>query len=160
MGARSRRKGSRIEREVARIFQEHLGGTWSRVPLSGGWANRAEFATCGDVITTLKDFPFTVECKAVEGWHVEQLLTSPERCPIVDWWRQAVAQAQDAGKKPLLVFTRNFQPLFAVARTADGAHGRGLSAMLDGERVEIALLSDLLAKLQPVECACPTATSR
>ena len=114
MGARSRRKGARAELEVCRLFQRALGGKWSRVPLSGGWANRAEFHTCGDVITTLPDFPFTVECKNAEGWHLEQLLTNPETCLIARWWQQTCAEAAEAGKKPLLVFTRNFQPLFAL----------------------------------------------
>ncbi len=119
MGARSRRKGARAELEVCRLFQRALGGKWSRVPLSGGWANRAEFHTCGDVITTLPDFPFTIEVKCVEGWHLEQLLTSPDTCSITTWWRQACRQATEAGKKPLLVFTRNFEPLFAMVRSSD-----------------------------------------
>ncbi len=121
MGARSRNKGARCEREVCRLFAAALGGTWSRVPLSGGWGNRSDFHTCGDVITTLPDFPFTIECKNAEGWHLEQLLTSPDKCPITAWWRQACRQASEAGKKPLLVFTRNFQPLFVVLRAADAA---------------------------------------
>ncbi len=119
MGARSRRKGARAELEVCRLFQRALGGKWSRVPLSGGWANRAEFHTCGDVITTLPDFPFTIEVKCVEGWHLEQLLTSPEKCPLSTWWHQAHRQAEEAGKKPLLIFTRNFQPLLAMLRASD-----------------------------------------
>ena len=124
MGARSRNKGARAEREVCRLFQRALGGKWSRVPLSGGWANRSELHTCGDVITTLPDFPFTIEVKNAEGWHLEQLLTAPDSCLIATWWRQACRQASEAGKKPLLIFTRNCQPLLAMARLADlVAHG-------------------------------------
>ena len=124
MGARSRNKGARCEREVCRLFARHFGGTWSRVPLSGGWGNRKDFSTCGDIITTLSDFPFTIECKNAEGWHLEQLLTSPEACLIAGWWRQACAEAAEAGKKPMLVFTRNFQPLFVMHRQEDGSLDR------------------------------------
>lgn len=154
MGARSRRKGSRVERDVARLLQQALGGRWSRVPLSGGWGNRAEFATCGDVITTIADFPFTVECKAVEGWHLEQLLTSPDKCPIVAWWRQAVAEAREAGRRPLLVFTRNFQPIFAVLRAGDAealdlaVGARGLTVRVGDDAVIVVLFGDLLPALK------------
>lgn len=135
MGARSRNKGARAEREVCRLFQRALGGKWSRVPLSGGWANRSEFHTCGDVITTLADFPFTIEVKCVEGWHLEQLLTAPDSCLIATWWRQACRQAAEAGKKPLLVFTRNFQPLLAMLREVDliGAPRHGIACFTLGD---------------------------
>ena len=158
VGARSRRKGSRAEREVCRLFQRHLGGCWSRVPLSGGWGNRAEFATCGDVVTTLPAFPFTIECKNAEGWHLEQLLVSPETCPIARWWHQTCAEAAEAGKKPLLVFTRNFQPLFAMARCADLAGGEPrMDVALAGERVSIALLEGILPNLIAPGTAAPQA---
>jgi hypothetical protein len=154
-GARSRRKGNSLEREVARLFEQTLGGAWSRVPLSGGWANRAEFQTCGDVITNVNEFPFVIECKAVEGWHLEQLLTSPDKCPIAKWWRQTRREAGEAGKKPLLVFTRNFQPLYCVARSADVNasalinEGRAFLASLDHEQIVLALLDALLSTLGP-----------
>ncbi len=151
MGARSRRKGARAELEVCRLFQRALGGKWSRVPLSGGWANRAEFHTCGDVITTLPDFPFTIEVKCVEGWHLEQLLTSPDQCPIAAWWRQACREAAEAGKAPLLVFTRNFQPLFAMCRVDKASlvtltECRHFAILLDGIEVIVMLLVDGLPR--------------
>ena len=150
MGARSRRKGARAELEVCRLFQRALGGKWSRVPLSGGWANRAEFHTCGDVITTLPDFPFTIEVKCVEGWHLEQLLASPDQCPIAGWWRQACHQANEAVKKPLLVFTRNFQPLFVMVRAGDAGVRTNLKRAdfrLAVDNVEVWALKEFLTTL-------------
>jgi Holliday junction resolvase len=154
MGARSRNKGARAERDVCRLFQRALGGKWSRVPLSGGWANRAEFHTCGDVITTLPDFPFTIEVKCVEGWHLEQLLVSPETCPIATWWRQACRQAEEAGRKPLLVFTRNFQPLLVMLRSTDLPEAPRLRCgrfTVDDEPVAIVALEQLIGT-QWVRC--------
>lgn len=145
MGARSRRKGSRTEREVARLLAEWLGGTWSRVPLSGGWGARRSFGTSGDIITSLPGFPFTIECKACEGWHLEQLFTAPDRCALAGFWRQTRRQASEAGKRPLLVFTRNFQPLYAMLRADDRIHAFGdgapptsaLTAQIEGEPVVV-----------------------
>ncbi len=148
MGARSRNKGSRAEREVCRLFQQHLGGTWSRVPLSGGWGNRRDFETCGDVITTLPDFPFTIECKNAEGWHLEHLLTHPDTCLIARWWQQTCAEATEAGKKPMLVFTRNFQPLYVAVRSEDCAlAGSGVHLALADQGIAILMLEQLLPAL-------------
>ena len=148
MGARSRRKGTRAEREVCRLFQKHLGGTWSRVPLSGGWANRRDFQTCGDIITTLPDFPFTIECKNAEGWHLEHLLTHPDTCLLARWWRQACAQAAETGKRPMLIFTRNFQPIYAVLLVEDFVLEGGIGLALEGRAVTILLLEQLMPELE------------
>lgn len=68
----------------------------------------------GDVVTTDETFPFTVESKNAEGWHLEQLLTAP-KCDVIRWWRQAVEETPE-GKVPLLVFKRNRHPwLFMIA---------------------------------------------
>ena len=153
MGAHSRNKGSRLERVVCKLFADHFGGKWARAPLSGGWAGRAEFHTCGDVITTLPDFPFTIECKSVEGWHLEQLLVSPESCPITRWWRQAIHQAAEAGKQPLLVFTRNFQPVFAAVGSTEFFGPLPQAEMhttLDGQVVSVFLLEPLLQATAPL----------
>lgn len=161
MGARSRRKGSRAELEVCHLFQQHLGGTWSRVPLSGGWANRRDFSTCGDVITTLHDFPFTIECKNAEGWHLEQLLTHPETCLIARWWQQTCAEAAEAGKKPMLVFTRNFQPLFVAVRSEDcGLAVSGIHLALADQLIAILTLDHLLPLLAQPRPDTPDAIGR
>jgi len=153
MGARSRRKGNTCERRVARLLENAIGGTWSRVPQSGGWANRAAFSTCGDVVTTVKGFPFTIECKHVEGWHLEQLLVSPDTCPIACWWRQAKTEASEAKRRPMLVFTRNFQPLYVMTRVVDrSAAGlpeaaTQLVVRTDEDEVTVALLASLIPGL-------------
>lgn len=111
-----RKKGSAYERRIAKLFERWWGTKVSRTPLSGGWGNKKEFETCGDLICQ-GGWPFSIECKCYKKWHLEQLLTG-EKCKIKSWWKQSV---DDAGHKkiPLLVFTRNHQPNFIMLRVND-----------------------------------------
>lgn len=107
-GKKSRRKGSSNELAIAKLFKDWWGGEWARTPSSGGWATkdvREGFRTCGDVITTATDFPFCIEAKKQEGWHLEQLLTA-DKSLLYQWWDQAVEETPD-DMLPMLVFNRN-----------------------------------------------------
>jgi hypothetical protein len=117
-GRRSKRKGNSNEREVARLLREWWGeGEFMRTPSSGGWGRsrqvRDDFNAAGDIVTTATDFPFCAEVKSEEGWELEQLLRSPDKCPIAKWWKQAEEETP-AGKHPLLLFTRKLRPWFCL----------------------------------------------
>jgi len=98
-----RQKGKRGEREVAAF----LGTWWGYVepgcvfkstPGSGAWASkgavRGAFKTSGDLVTTAKLFPFTVEVKFREGFQLHTLLVG-RKSPVWGWWNQACAQAAE-----------------------------------------------------------------
>lgn len=121
-GKRSKRKGNSNEREVAKLLAAWWGsGEWMRTPSSGGWGRskqvRDDFNAAGDIVTTATDFPFCVEVKSEEGWELEQLLRSPDKCPIARWWKQAAEETPE-GKHPLLLFTRKLRPWYAMFQTA------------------------------------------
>lgn len=128
-GKKAKRKGNSNEREVAKMLAEWWGsGEWMRTPSSGGWGRskqvRADFNAAGDIVTTAADFPFCVESKSEEGWELEQLLRSPDKCPIAKWWDQTVRETPE-GKHPLLLFTRRLRPWYAML--AIPALARGLA---------------------------------
>lgn len=113
-GRKSKRKGNKAERDIAKLFQEWWGvGTFVRTPSSGGWATvaaRETFRTCGDIITDQKDFPFTIENKAQEGWTLDQIFYN-ENALVIQWWKQTLSETPE-GMHPLLVIKRNrFKPL-------------------------------------------------
>ena len=117
-GKKSKRKGNSNERAVAKLLATWWGaGEFMRTPSSGGWGRskqvRDDFNAAGDIVTTATDFPFCVEVKSEERWELEQLLTSPETCPIARWWKQAVEETP-VGKSPLLLFTRKHRPWYAM----------------------------------------------
>jgi hypothetical protein len=120
-GKKSRRKGSSNELAIAKLFKEWWQkGEWARTPSSGGWATkdvREGFRTCGDIITTATDFPFCVEAKKQEGWHLEQLLTA-DKSLLYKWWDQAVDETPE-GLVPMVVFNRNhLERLVMLDRTS------------------------------------------
>jgi hypothetical protein len=113
----SRQKGSVAEREVAKLLE----GWWSPVepgcryvktPLSGGWSTpqvRGDFRVSGDLATTAKLWPFTIEVKRRESWAWAPFLAG-KPTPILGWWRQALAQSVEMNLEPMLWFRHNREP--------------------------------------------------
>ena len=74
----SRDKGGRGERAAAKEFRDWWGTDFARTPSSGGFATakfRDDWNAAGDLVTPDNTFPFCVECKWVEDWTMEQLLS-------------------------------------------------------------------------------------
>lgn len=111
-GRKSRTKGATNERALAAVFKAWWGhGEWARTPSSGGWAtaaHREAFRTCGDIITTARDFPFCVEAKKHEKWCLDNLIHN-DKPDILGWWKQAKDETPP-DMIPLLVFARNNVP--------------------------------------------------
>lgn len=110
----SRTKGSRNEREIAKLLESWWAGVepgakFVRTPLSGGWSGadvRAGFQASGDLMTTAKWFPWVVEIKRRENWAWSTLLAG-KQSPIWAWWAQAIKAADEMRKVPGLVFRKN-----------------------------------------------------
>ena len=113
----SRRKGANAEREVARLLEQwwkqlEPGCRFVKTPLSGGWSGpsvRADFQTSGDLTTTAKRFPWTIEVKRREMWALDRLLAG-RPSPVWKWWLQACTQAAEAKRDPVLWFRKSREP--------------------------------------------------
>lgn len=113
----SRRKGQTAERKLVKLFEKWWGSPFFRTPGSGAFATRGFMNMdlqnmAGDIVTTDPQFPFCVESKKVEGWTLEQMLTS-DKTLMHEWWAQTVAETPK-GKIPLLVFTKNHAATFVM----------------------------------------------
>lgn len=152
----SRRKGQSAERKLVKLFEAWWGSKFFRTPGSGAFATRGfagvdTSSMAGDLVTPDPSFPFCVESKKVEGWTLEQMLSS-DKTHIHKWWDQAVRETPK-GKIPLLVFTKNHAPLYAMMRKDDMTGGldlltflsSGFQCTLNSEIVRIFSLSHLLA---------------
>lgn len=109
-----RQKGATAERYLAKLFATWWGTEFARTPMSGGFSTakfREDWNAAGDLVTPDPSFPFCVESKKVEGWTLEQLLTS-KKTLIHSWWAQTIKETPGE-LIPLLVFTKNRAPLFA-----------------------------------------------
>ncbi len=111
-----RRKGKQGEREVAAMCAAwwsalEPGCEFRSTPSSGGWATpqlRGHFKVAGDLTTTAKKWPFTVEVKRREKWDLSNLYAA-RPSPVWGWWAQACKAAVEEGRAPIL-FLRKGKP--------------------------------------------------
>lgn len=113
MGVNGKRKGSKNERGVSKLFETWTGFEFARTPGSGGlhWKGRAD--TSGDIVCISKEekdnFPFSIEAKSYKEINFEHLLylDNPD---ILKFWEQAKADAEEHEKEPLLFMRYNGLP--------------------------------------------------
>lgn len=66
----------------------------------------------GDIVAPVEatDYPFSNECKKVEGWNFEQIIKGTG--DVTDWWSQCCRDAKETEKIPLLLFSKNRSPIY------------------------------------------------
>lgn len=121
MAINGKSKGDVAEREVAALLKAWWGAVepdveFVRTPGSGGWqgANargrqlRSEFRLSGDLATTSRQFPFSVESKRREEWTIARLVDG-KPSPVWDWWCQCQRAAVESGEQlvPMLWMRHN-----------------------------------------------------
>lgn len=125
MGRGSYTKGNRFMVVVSRLISTWWCGTppkapfadlpfrprsTSIVPVEGHWQGKGDILHRPDVPVP---FPFAVECKDDEGGKLDSILEAPNWV-VWAWWQQAKTQAQVAGLRPLLVFSRRHRGVYVM----------------------------------------------
>jgi hypothetical protein len=119
-GSRGPRKGNANENAICLILSEWAGvpakkvtdslfrrRTTNVVALDGVWEGS------GDILAKPEAcWPFATEAKKQENWELDDLFSDNK--VLVDWWEQTLCQARRSGKLPLLIFTRNFRPIYCM----------------------------------------------
>lgn len=96
-GRSSKRKGAKGEREACEILSQALGFEIKRklgAARSGG-----------------------VDSEDLPGWAIE--IKRVEKAHIQSWWRQAIEQAAEIGRKPMLMYRASFEPWKIMVRLYD-----------------------------------------
>lgn len=103
MANRSKIKGSAYEAKIATLLSKEFDKEFRRVPLSG-----AIDYLKGDIWTPHDTawWPYCIECKHYSELEWNNLLTA-KTTDILNFWRQAVREADVMSKKPLLIFRWN-----------------------------------------------------
>jgi len=111
----SKKKGSKNERNLAKLFEKWTGREFARTPSSGGlrWSNTND--TAGDIICSDKThsryFKFVIEAKSYKDINFEQLLLDNKNKKILEFWEQVLADAKRAENKiPILLMRYNGMP--------------------------------------------------
>jgi len=113
MAVNSRHKGSRNERNVAKLMQEWTDYEFARTPQSGG-LHWKKAHTSGDIVC-IDDkhghrFAFSIECKFHEELDLLHLIDDTigkKSNKILSFWNQTMRDASLVNKTPLLFMRRN-----------------------------------------------------
>jgi len=114
MPINSKKKGSRNERNLSKLFHKWTGFEFARTPSSGGlrWKKRDDVV--GDITCTDQDhlriFPFSIETKFHDEIQFNHLLLGNTSIEIIKWWKQTTDDAARSGKLPLLMMRYNGMP--------------------------------------------------
>lgn len=108
----SRRKGAKVERNVAKLLEAWTKRKFAKTPASGGLQWKSSNAK-GDVVCTTEGhyFPFCIEVKAREKIDFSHLLTPGiKNIRILEFWEQCRRDATLAKKTPMLLMRYNGLP--------------------------------------------------
>ena len=109
----SKKKGSKNEREVAKLFHKWTGYEFARTPQSGGlhWKKQN---TVGDIVCIDdrhgRKFPFSIECKFhqnIEFSHLIDGTIGKNINKIIPFWEQCLGDAIKVNKTPILFMRKN-----------------------------------------------------
>ena len=109
----SRTKGSRNERNVAKLLEAWSGYEFARTPQSGGLHWKKQH-TSGDIVCIDERhgprFPYSIECKFHEDLdllHLISGLIGKKSNKIIDFWEQSEQDAKQVNKIPIVFMRRN-----------------------------------------------------
>ena len=103
MANKSKIKGSAYEAKIKRYLNSHFDIEFERMPLSCS----IEYLK-GDIWTPhdTAAWPYCIECKHYKDIQWNNLLTA-KTTDLLNFWRQAVREAEVMRKEPLLIFRWN-----------------------------------------------------
>ena len=103
MANKSKIKGSAYEAKIKRYLNSHFDIEFERMPLSGS----IEYLK-GDIWPPhdTAGWPYCIECKHYKDIQWNNLLTA-KTTDLLNFWRQAVREAEVMRKEPLLIFRWN-----------------------------------------------------
>lgn len=138
-GINSRNKGSRAERNVAKLFEAWTGRTFAKTPSSGGLQWKTTNSK-GDIVCTKEGhfFPFCIEVKFHSDIRFEHFMLDfkgKKSNQIHDWWAQCSRDAKIAKKVPMLLMRYNGMPADLYFVVFDEAFARECLGLHNYKRV-------------------------
>lgn len=110
----SRQKGARTETQIRDQLRKLTGLAWERVPGSGALDPKHQLK--GDLYVPGHQNHFCVEAKGYAEDHLTSKILTGKDPQLLEFWRQAVRQAEQVKKQPLLVFKFDRSKVFVAFR--------------------------------------------
>lgn len=144
----SRAKGARTETVVRDLLRKLTGLGWERVPGSGALDPKHQLK--GDLYVPGRTNLWAVEVKGYAEDHINSSLLTGKNPQLLEFWKQAVRQGEQVGKKPLLIFKFDRSKIFVAFEELPVTMSyRCILVSIDGFDFYIALLEDWIKFDQP-----------
>jgi hypothetical protein len=138
----SRDKGARAETLVRDVLREYTKLKWERVPGSGALNEKHQLK--GDLYVPGEKNLYCVEVKHYKECQIDHSLITGKNPQLIEWWEQALRQAAQVNKKPLLIFKHDRSKLFAAYLDSPSDGYPYIIINKNGYEFVIALLEDYL----------------
>lgn len=142
-----RAKGAKAETDIKTVLKKYTKLNWERTPGSG--ALNEKHGLKGDLYIPNKENLFCVECKHYEEDHLTSKVLSGKTPQLIEWWKQALRQADQVGRKPLLIFKHNRSKMFVAYEEMPNTSIDFVYLNVGNYEVYISLLEDWLLTEQP-----------
>lgn len=143
-----RAKGARTETTVRDLLRKITGLNWERVPGSGALDPKHQLK--GDLYVPGRTNLYAVEVKGYAEDHINSTLLTGKNPQLLDFWKQAVRQGQQVGKKPLLIFKFDRSKIFVAFEDLPVTMAyRCILVSIEGYDFYVALLEDWIKFDQP-----------
>ena len=118
----SKKKGNRVEREIAQTLTERFNKPFKRVPMSGAWGTNnqqedirqdAMEILSGDLIVP-KDFKFSIEVKSRKSFNFFDFFNKGSE--LHEWMEQCLEDAKKSDKLPMLIVKINYHEPFVLTQ--------------------------------------------
>jgi len=122
MTSASKDKGTRAETAAKELLKKHTQLNWQRVPGSGSLS--ANHRLKGDLYIPDCSNIYAVEVKHYKEDHLTSKLLTDKTPVIFEWWSQAIRQAAQVEKDPLLIFKYDRSKFFVAFESEPTAEYR------------------------------------
>jgi hypothetical protein len=90
-----------------------------------------------------------VECKHYEDDHISSHILTGKSPQLIEWWEQAIRQASQVNRKPLLIFKFNRSKIFIAFEEMPNNDYRFILVNVLGHEFYLSLLEDWLTHEKP-----------
>jgi Holliday junction resolvase len=143
----SREKGSRAELLVKKELIRLTGLGFQRVPGSGALA--PVHGLKADIYVPNEKNLYAIEVKHYKEDHLTSSIITGKNPQVLEWWKQAVRQGEQTGKKPLLIFKFDRSKIFVGFESIVTGTYRYITISVDDYLLNVALLEDWVTNEKP-----------
>lgn len=147
MSVDPRAKGARAESVVRDALRAATGLKWERVPGSG--ALNEKHGLKADLYVPNEKNLYAVEVKHYSEDHLDSRILTSKDPQLIQFWIQAVRQAKQVDKEPLLIFKFDRSKLFVAFKDFPSGNYSYIFISANGHEFYVALLDQWLAAEGP-----------